>query len=338
MRQHLGELTVGKWLDILSGLGVDHKYLSRKHTECPICGGRDRFRFDNKEGRGTYYCNRCGAGDGFHFVQKYFGWDFKRAAEEIRSIIGECRKVTIKKKDPKVALRKIAHMAREIKPDSDLIQYMKNRGVYSLPDSLKEADLYYWEDGIKTGTFPTLVSLISDKYGKGVSYHLTYTHRQEKLKCSAPKKILTPVKPLEGAYVELYPVEEHIAVAEGIETALAVRDKTELPVISALNAQNLAKLDLPDVVKKVSIYGDNDASFCGHKASYALAERLVRKGVEVEVLIPPVVGEDWLDYFIRERKETFDKLKEEYPEDAANIKEIMDTFNCYNLKLEEKSE
>ena len=133
-------------------------------------------------------------------------------------------------------------MSQPIKNDSDLIQYLGSRGINSVPESLKEAQLYYFEDGHKTGPFPTLVALITDSSGKGVSYHLTYTHRQQKLKCAAPKKIMTPVTTMKGAYVELYPLEEHICVAEGIETALAIRDLTGLPVISALNAHNLSAL------------------------------------------------------------------------------------------------
>ena len=39
-----------------------------KHTSCPACGGKDRFRFDDKQGDGTFYCNQCGAGNGFQLI------------------------------------------------------------------------------------------------------------------------------------------------------------------------------------------------------------------------------------------------------------------------------
>jgi len=319
---------VGRWIDVLSALGVDHKFLINKHGECPFCGGRDRYRFDNKNGNGTYYCNHCGAGDGFKFLNRMFDWDFKKSVNEIRQIIGDCRRVIMPKKDPRVVLKKIAHMAKPIEPGSDLIKYLDNRGIKSCPDSLKEAQLYYFEDGTKLGPFPTMVSLISNSLGKGVSYHLTYTHRQEKLKCSAPKKIMTPVMPMKGAYVELYPIEEHIAVAEGIETALAIRDLTGLCVISALNAQNLSELSLPDKVKKVEIWGDNDASYCGQRASYALAEKLTRKGVEVIVHIPPKEGKDWLDTINQTQDDIYkDWQKKAEPKDKQAVEQLVKTFN-----------
>jgi len=331
----ISDQTNGRWIDILHGLGVDPRHLQNKHTPCPFCGGKDRYRFDNKDGKGTYICGQCGSGDGFQFTQKMFGWDFARTAKEIRLIIGECKRVVVKKKNPRYALKKIAQAARPISKDSDLVKYLTSRGISSIPKSLKEADLYYFEDGIKTGTFPTLVSLVTDKSGKGLTYHLTYTHRCEKLKCSAPKKIMTPVYPLKGGYVELYPVEEHIAVAEGIETALAVRDKTELPVLSSLNAQNLAALELPDIVKKVDIYGDNDLSYCGQRAAFTLAERLVRKGIEVEVKLPPVAGEDWLDYIVKDRKLTLDKVKETDPEFHQGLTKLMDVFGTDQVTITE---
>lgn len=333
----ISDQTRGRWVDILVGLGVDVRHLQNKHTSCPFCGGRDRYRFDNREGNGTYICGKCGSGDGFQFIQKMFGWNFARAAKEIRLIIGECKKVVVKKKDPRYGLKKIAQSSRPIRSDSDLVVYLNSRGIKSIPDSLKEADLYYFEEGIKTGTFPTLVSLVTDKNGRGLTYHLTYTHRQQKLKCSAPKKIMTPVYPIKGGYVELYPVEEHIAVAEGIETALSIRDLTGLPVLSSLNAQNLAALDLPDIVKKVDIYGDNDKSYCGQRAAYTLAERLVRKGMEATVKLPPVVGEDWLDYIVKDRKLTLEKVKETNPEFHQGLTKLMDVFNvdANNVKITE---
>lgn len=61
----------GHWPRILPELGV--KVIKNRHKACPVCGGSDRFRFDDKEGRGTWFCNQCGAGDGLKLVEKVFG-------------------------------------------------------------------------------------------------------------------------------------------------------------------------------------------------------------------------------------------------------------------------
>src|SRR3546814_15743459 len=72
---------------ILPQFGISPSYLTGKQTPCPTCGGMDRFRFDNKDGRGTYYCNKCGPGDGVQLVMIYKGWPFRQAAEEIREVL-----------------------------------------------------------------------------------------------------------------------------------------------------------------------------------------------------------------------------------------------------------
>src|SRR5215475_1091692 len=77
-----------RWQQILSQLGIPTSFLTNKHGPCPICGGRDRFRFDDKDGAGTYYCNQCGPGTGLILLRKKHGWDFKTAVSAIDKIIG----------------------------------------------------------------------------------------------------------------------------------------------------------------------------------------------------------------------------------------------------------
>src|SRR5258708_7413681 len=79
----------GRWREILPLLGIDTRFLTNKHGPCPLCGGRDRYRFDDKNGEGTYYCNQCGAGTGLIMVRKRHGWDFKTACGEVDKILGD---------------------------------------------------------------------------------------------------------------------------------------------------------------------------------------------------------------------------------------------------------
>lgn len=59
-----------------------------KHGPCPACGGTDRFRCDDKSGKGTYFCNACGPGDGLSLVSKVRGWDFPETLERVAAIFG----------------------------------------------------------------------------------------------------------------------------------------------------------------------------------------------------------------------------------------------------------
>ena len=90
MRAPLRDRAQGRWPAILSSLGIADHYLTGKHTACPICrAGKDRFRFDDLEGRGTYICSQCGAGDGVKLVMEVNGWDFREAAKHIEAFIGD---------------------------------------------------------------------------------------------------------------------------------------------------------------------------------------------------------------------------------------------------------
>ncbi len=64
----------GNWLTaIFPSVGITFKGNPNHHQPCPLCGGNDRFRCDNKNGEGTWICNNCGAGKGYTLVKKYTG-------------------------------------------------------------------------------------------------------------------------------------------------------------------------------------------------------------------------------------------------------------------------
>ena len=77
-----------QWPAILAGLGIDEVYLRNRHGPCPACGGKDRFRFDDREGNGGYYCNQCGAGDGFSLLAKVHGWTPQEALQAVARWLG----------------------------------------------------------------------------------------------------------------------------------------------------------------------------------------------------------------------------------------------------------
>src|SRR4051794_31514443 len=88
LHEPLRDRVRGRWQGILTALGVPAKTLSNRHGPCPMCGGKDRFRFDDKDGRGTWICSRCGAGDGIELVKRLLNVDFKEAARLIEQQAG----------------------------------------------------------------------------------------------------------------------------------------------------------------------------------------------------------------------------------------------------------
>jgi len=112
------------------------------------------------------------------------------------------------------------------------------------------------------------------------------------------KKLAKGSRPKGGA-IRLYPLEEGqpLALAEGIETALAVREATGWPVWATIAALFMKEVVLPGEAKEVVIAADHDRA--GIDAAHALARRLLREGRRVRIAVPPEEGEDWLDVLVR---------------------------------------
>ncbi len=98
-----------------------------------------------------------------------------------------------------------------------------------------------------------------------------------------------------GAAIRLGPAGDVLGIAEGIETALSASALFSVPCWAAVSAAMLAAWQPPPEAKRIIIFGDNDPSYAGQAAVYALARRLRSDERVVEVQIPAEVGADWND-------------------------------------------
>ena len=88
----VGARARGNWPAILSALGIDADRLRNRHGPCPGCGGHDRFRFDDRDGRGTWYCGGGGnpeSGDGFDLLCHVHGYARKDALHAVSGWLGD---------------------------------------------------------------------------------------------------------------------------------------------------------------------------------------------------------------------------------------------------------
>ena len=294
------EVAQGRWRSILTVLGIDERTLSGKHGPCPMCGGKDRFRFDDKEGRGTYFCSGCGAGDGVQLAMGITGLSFRDVAAEVERIAGTVRPSTIKRDrsddDKLAALRRAFRESKPIEREDEAHAYLAGRGLrlYDLPENVRtHPSMAYLDGGAVLGTFPAMLATVTDAAGRAVSIHRTYLQNARKAPVPAPKKLMQGL-PLPGAAVRLTPISRVLGIAEGIETALAAAELFEVPVWSCISTSGIESFEPPAGLEHVIVFGDHDANFAGQAAAYRAAHRLALKGYEVEVCIPPTVG-DWLD-------------------------------------------
>jgi putative DNA primase/helicase len=280
----------GKWIGILTHFGIEEGYLRDRHGPCPMCGGADRFRFDNKDGNGTWICNQCGAGGGMKLLMEVKGWDFKAAAAEVDRIVGNVTETETKtqKQDPAIRINKVA---ASLKPLSDAVRaYLANRNLKGCK-GIQSAPVDYYEDGKRLETYECMVCPVTNPSGDVISFHITYLKDGKKAPVKNPKKMLSPLENLSGAAIRLTGIYPTIGIAEGIETALAVMEIYKMPCWAAANATMMQAFVPPEGVTGVIIYADNDANFTGQKAAYTLANRLALAGYTVGVFAPIEIGD-----------------------------------------------
>lgn len=300
----------GKWRGILLALGVPPSALTGKHGPCPLCGGVDRFRWDNKEGSGSYICGQCGAGTGMQFAMSFTGQQFRDVAAQIDSLLGN-EKIGTDKVRPQMtgdqvmaALREVAAATVRITQGDLVDTYLRMRrlGQAVYPKALRFAAAIRDGDG---GTRPAMVATVQGPDGVNVSLHRTFLRPNgiAKADMPSPRKLMPGAIP-DGASVRLSEYTGGpIGIAEGIETALAATCRFEVPCWAAINATMLAKWVPPDGCREVAIFADNDANFAGLAAAYRLANRLAVRGIAATVHTPPNVGDDWADVWLAENKE-----------------------------------
>lgn len=82
----------GQWVGVLGGLGVRTDLLRPRHGPCPGCGGRDRFRFDDLGGTGSFLCSQGGgevlAGDGIALLAHCLNVEWKEAVQRLGEYLG----------------------------------------------------------------------------------------------------------------------------------------------------------------------------------------------------------------------------------------------------------
>lgn len=80
---------VGNYVStIFPAAGISFTKAAHQHQACPMCGGSNRFRCDDKRGEGTWICSQCGAGNGFMLVEQYTGLDVYETNKLIAGAIG----------------------------------------------------------------------------------------------------------------------------------------------------------------------------------------------------------------------------------------------------------
>ena len=303
----------GRWPELHRALGVPAALLTGKQGPCPKCEGKTRFRFTDHEGKGGFFCNQCGPGDGFDLLKIVHGWDMAVATAEVRRHIG--RSADLRNGPTTVARRPPDRSARSLlwadavaldRVEAVRLWWMARVGfVPSCPDLRATTRLHH----APTATaYPGMIARVVSPCGsRAVQLHRTYlTQGGEKAPVEQARLLMPKIVDgeMDGGAVRLAGYGDALGIAEGIETAVAATALTGIPCWAALTANGLTKWQ-PPVGVVVTIFADNDSHkrFTGLKAAADLAHRLTGERVKVaDVLIPPTKGDDWNDVLLRDRR------------------------------------
>jgi len=289
--QDIAIIANGRWESTLNSLGVIIPE-NRKHGACPCCGGKDRFRFDDKEGRGTFYCNGCGSGDGFTLVSKALNLNIKDSANVINNIVGGNKPLPIK---------------RVVLPD-----YLK---------AAKKAE-YILSQSILATEHPYLTSKGISSHGVGVSSKgdlvipVLSGEQLSSLQFISPdgsKRMLGggKIKGCFGLIGQFNQNDNLVLLCEGYATAATLYECMGYPVFYCFNANNLYSV-AETLVKEYEfnpiICADNDS----HLQKNIGAEKAIEasSGLILQAVMPDDAG-DFNDLMLaRNKQAVIDTFKE----------------------------
>lgn len=298
-RGQVTDLAKDRWPDILERSGVSADYLRQgKPGPCPLCGGHDRYTFDDKYGDGDYYCRGCGPGKGLKLLMSYHEWDWLKAVNEVLNILQDPQaqrildeKASLRSQhrvvsdlSPEVVterrekLKRLWSEALPVRPGDPVDLYLRSRvpGLEEIPSVIRfhPALPYYWspppgDPGPREylGKFPAMLSQVEGADGKCVNIHRTWLSAGgEKAVIANRAGELVQVKKLcqgtvRGGSQAITLAREkprHLGVAEGIETALAARVFARVGTWSLISTSGMRNFIVPDWVEVLTIFADND--------------------------------------------------------------------------------
>ena len=281
----------GAWRQTLEGYGC-HLPNGRHHGPCPVCGGKDRFRFDDKDGRGTWFCSQCDpqSGGGLLLLSRYLG---KPTIEVARELIGQDMP------------RTVAPVRKHTATDEQIIKENRARakaGAALMLSQAKKAEHPYMNAKGLTGEW-----LVNGEIMMGANAEMIQVGdsllvpvykdgelvNMQKITKEGIKRPITGGE-MSGVSHCIQGKENLIAVVEGYATGVTVNRMTGATTYVAFNTANLAAAchlaRCTFLGAKLVIFADHDEHGAGLRYAEEAAVQTLSK-----IALPPEIG-DWDDY------------------------------------------
>lgn len=292
---------------------------------CPFHNDKKPGNLSINRINGAYTCHRCGARGGslIKFHSEKYAISFMQAACELNldPPRENIERESIFKNEKPVNVNKLKSLELLLKQSIPLkdeksklaLTYFKNRGLTLNGLELPENIFFHprssnYNDGAKT-YHPCLIAKVTNLNGLLLTAQKTYINADGyKLRTTHPKKFVPSIgRTVKGGSVKMYCVKNlnTLGICEGVETALAIKQITGIPVWACMTAQMLKDVEIPTHIKNVKIYADNDLSQTGQNSAIELHRKLTLKGINVVIIMPPLINKkstDWLDFLIENQK------------------------------------
>lgn len=310
-----------------------------KHTYCPNPAhshqkNGDAMRILPKEfhATGAMVCNTCGMfADGVAVLRWWFNWSFGDVIKAIDQLFNgagrsfvPAQPAATREPDPEEIRQADEKTHRKLQQTWDGafpledpraavgLRYLTGaRGLDAsrltgLPHLRVHPRLRYHDgEGRLVGEFPALLYVITLANGRPGSLHRTYLAHDGSGKADVPvpKKVMSRAsdRPLSGGACRMDTVPGVLLnLAEGLETALSVREISGLPTWPTYSANLMETIEVPEHVRYVAFWGDFDPhNNRGQMAAEKGVQRMREQGRKAVAIYPTYAlrpGEHKLDW------------------------------------------
>lgn len=236
----------GNWKTLIFpafGLHVPAK--PNVHGPCPICGGKDRFRCDDKYSNGSWYCNLCIAGDGFALIEKAREMKSSEVLHAVASVLGISTETTVTDEDRKKWREKAEAQKKQQETDERKAQEEAAKRALRIWNAKSvDRDCPYLErkqvhsNGCKVNGKGNLIVPLFDRHG--AIWNIQEIH------ADGHKPFLACGR-VSGCFYMIGSVEyvhQIICIAEGFATAASIYEATGYTTVVSFNAGNMYKVGL----------------------------------------------------------------------------------------------
>ena len=272
-----------------------------EHWGCCPFHADDTPSFKVNPDRGRFHCFGCGAdGDVLDFIMQVERLDLKGAVGRLRELAGTDREANPgpAQDQPDRLADRNSELAQEIWRQTETIadglpfDYLtKRRGLVHW-----DCDRVRWHPNCPWGR-ERVGCIVCPVVSHLTGYTVGIWRIRPVMEGPVERRGLGPAK---GNFSPTWwPEGDELAIAEGVEDALAVHQLTGLPCWAALSKGFMREMrGIPRWIERVTIFADADDG--GRHAAHQLAQRLREEGREVRVL-RSIVGKDPNDVLLAAR-------------------------------------